>query len=618
MVSKKRARPAADSPADTAAPAAKLEDRVIKCSLAQTLKLPGAAALLEEYVRNTSRLLHRGSLALTHYLLRRLAADEAVTSAMLKDQMLYFTFFGLQAGASGSKNYGAAQAYYEQAAPEFHEQATGRLVNDTSVINAAARQFGVNVCTSLGATFDFQYNCRVTRVAGLAIPNYRPRFSGALCAHVFRRPPRRNAAEGPLDELHWKFIRRVRGFLGAEEDEEIPPWWGKLNMDRALRFRYQLLRYHEEAEAASGRHAKRFLLFPEVTQMRHFITIDAAFLRFILIRLGACERTVNQKTFNEQREMYQRCLFRCRATWKLGNTIQTDGVAVCFHVLKPAGEEPEPPAVKCKLREQGAASGKRGVSTSTAAPPHDPPLPLVPPGAPVAANDPGRYNIASVVQVVDGVETRYRLTRKQYYEDCHANRNIARRIKWDEVIEAEREAVRSTRRRTASLAAFEGYLRVKKQHSEAVWRENLKRRTSLLAMDSYIHKRKTMDTFWRRHLGTQRSIYVAWGDGSFSAGGRGERSVPKEKMKLASKRFALKVVDVDESFTTAKCCDCGRAVVPMLRRRPNGRRVEVRGLRRCVSNACREIPLKSRDYAAARNILKIALEAERPAYLCGP
>jgi hypothetical protein len=490
------------------------------------------------------------------------------------------------------------------------------MVFDGSIINAAARQFGVNVCTSLGATFDFQYNCRVTRVAGLAIPNYRPRFSGALCAHVFRRPPRRYATEGPLDELHWKFIRRVRGFLGAQEEEEIPPWWGERNMDRALRFRYQLLKYHEEAEAASGRHAKRFLLFPEVAQMRHFITIDADFLRSILIRFGACERSVDQGTFNEEREMYQRRLFRCRASWKLGKTIQTDGVAVCFHVLQPAGEDPEPPSAKFKLNKKGSASRKAGASTCAAT--SRAPQPLVPPGAPVAANDPGRYNIAAVVQVVDGVETRYRLTRKQYYEDCHANRNIARRIKWDKAIEDEREAVRSSQRRTASLPAFEGYLRVKKQHSDAVWRENLKRRTSLLAMDSYIHKRKTMDTFWRRHLGMQRNIFVAWGDGSFSAGGKGERSVPKEKLKLACKRFALKVVEVDERYTTAKCCDCGRAVLPVYRRMPNGRRLEVRGLRRCVSNACREIPLKSRDYAAARNILKIALEAERPGYLCGP
>ena len=611
MVSKKRARPPAGGP-----PPPKLEERVVKCCLARCLKIPGAAAILEDYVCNTSKLLHRGSLALTHCLLRRLAAGEAVTSAMLKDQMLYYTFFCLEAGASGSTKYPFAQTYYEQAAPEFHEQATCRLVNVGTVINAAARQFRDNVCTSLGETFHFKYNCRVTRVAGLAIPNYRTRFSAALCAHVFRRPAHRYAAEGPLDELHWKFIRRVRGFLGATEDEEIPTWWGEQNMDRALRFRYELLKYHEESEEASGRRAKRFLLFPEVTQMRHFITIDAAFLRCILIRIGACD--VTQKVFNEQREAYQRKLFRCRASWKLSNTIQTDGVAVCFHVMTPATEEPEPPAAKLKLRKKAAVLKKEGGPTSSSAPPYEAPQPLVPPGAPVAANDPGRYNIAAVVQLVDGVETRYRLTRKQYYEDSHANKNIERRIKWDAVIEEEREALRSSRRRTASVAAFEDYLRVRKQHSDALWRETLKRRTSLLAMDSYIHKRKAMDTFWRRHLGTQRDIYVAWGDGSFSAGGRGERSVPKEKMKQASKRFALKVVDVDESFTTAKCCDCGHAVIPVWVRRPAGRRIEVRGLRRCISNGCREIPLKSRDYAAARNILRIALEAERPAYLCAP
>ena len=601
MVSKKR--PRADG-----AVGGKLEERVIKCCLARCLKIPGAAAVLEEYVCNTSRLLHRGSLALRHFLLRRLAAGDVVTSEMLKDQMLYYTFFGLHAGSSTSKNHGSVIQHYRTTAAEFHEQATARLPHDGSILNAAARQFGVNVTTSLGETFQWKYNVRVARVADLVIPNYRSKFSPAVCSHIFRRPPVAHAAEGPLDYRHWAFILKVRGFLGADGDETITPWWGELHPGNALKFRYQLLKYHEEAEEACGRRKKRFEIFPEVMQMRHFITIDAAFLRYLLTRLGQVDSgDATTVDFNARREHYQRKLFRCRESWRLGKTIQTDGVAVCFHVMKAAGEgEPEQPASKCKQRSQKAPA-RQGDG-----------LPLIPPGAPVAANDPGVCNVAAVVEVVDGVTRFYRLTRKHYYEESHANMIIDARMKWESTLTVEREAVRITKKRTASVAAFEDYLRAKRLHAERLWHQELKRRTSRLALDAYIHKRKTLDGFWKSHLGEQRRVHLAWGDGKFSCSGRGGRSVPKEQTKLAAKRYALRVVDVDEMFTSVKCCDCGERVLPVYRLRADGRRKDVRGLRRCVSNACREIPLKSRDYAAARNIMRIALEAERPMYLRGP
>ncbi len=266
--------------------------------------------------------------------------------------------------------------------------------------------------------------------------------------------------------------------------------------------------------------------------------------------------------------------------------------------------DPEQPASKCKLRSPTPQNGSG--------------RPLIPPGVPVAANDPGVCNVAAVVEVVDDGTRFYRLTRKHYYEESHANRIIETRMKWDRSLTEERDAVRETKKRTASVAAFEHYLRVKKLHVERLWQQELKRRTSRLAMDGYIHKRKTLDGFWKSHLGEQRSVHLAWGDGKFSCSGRGGRSVPKEQTKLAAKRYALRVVEVDESFTSVKCCDCGERVLPVYRIKADGRRTDVRGLRRCVSNACREIPLKSRDYAAARNILRIALEAERPMYLRGP
>jgi hypothetical protein len=280
MVSKKRASPGG------AVGAAPTTERAVKCCLAKTLRLPGARAILEQYVCNTSKLLHRGSLALSHYLLRKLAAGEDVSSGALDDQMLYYTAFTLGDGDTHGMKYPGLRSYFNASAAEFHERSTARLPYDGSLINAAARQFGTNVKTALGGTFKIQYDIRLTRVANLVIPHYRSRFSAALCAHIFARPPGRRGAEGPLDEAHWEFIGKVRGFLDVADGESIPPWWGEIHQAEALRFRYKLLKYHGEAEISSGRRAKRFEVFPVIRQMRHFIAIDAVFLKYVLSRVG--------------------------------------------------------------------------------------------------------------------------------------------------------------------------------------------------------------------------------------------------------------------------------------------------------------------------------------------
>ena len=136
----------------------------------------------------------------------------------------------------------------------------------------------------------------------------------------------------------------------------------------------------------------------------------------------------------------------------------------------------------------------------------------------------------------------------------------------------------------------------------------------MLSMDTFIHKRKTVDRFWKRTVGLQAGMTVAYGDAGFASSGCGERSVPTCKMKEAAGRFS-RVVEVDEFRTSKTCCECGRDLLPVY---SPGNPRPLRAVRRCGSTECNEAPLKSRDWSAAINIMRRYVEPEAVPWLHRP
>ena len=126
-----------------------------------------------------------------------------------------------------------------------------------------------------------------------------------------------------------------------------------------------------------------------------------------------------------------------------------------------------------------------------------------------------------------------------------------------------------------------------------------------MAMDRYIHKRKTADRFWKRTVGLEKNIIVAFGDAKFSSSGPGRlglRSVPTAEFNKAASRFA-RVVPVDENFTTKKCCECGSILDTIPDPRHSNNPMGLRAVQRCCSIDGSKAPLKSMHCNAAVNIL---------------
>jgi hypothetical protein len=219
----------------------------------------------------------------------------------------------------------------------------------------------------------------------------------------------------------------------------------------------------------------------------------------------------------------------------------------------------------------------------------------------VVGVDPGRCNISSTVQLqADGSWKKCRLTRKQFYRDSHADKNLKKIQKIDlNNIAGEMAMLSECISKTASVEEFEKYLETKKRVDVKLWEHRLRRCFGLMAMDNYIHKRKTMDKFWKQTVGLKEDTVVAYGDAGFASSGRGERSVPTKTMRKAATRFSRLVVEVDEFNTSKTCCDCGACLLPI---RIPGKTKPLRAVRRCGSIECNETPLKSRDWSAAINI----------------
>ena len=149
----------------------------------------------------------------------------------------------------------------------------------------------------------------------------------------------------------------------------------------------------------------------------------------------------------------------------------------------------------------------------------------------------------------------------------------------------------------------------------------------MMDMAGYVGRRRALDRFWRRKVGLERNpeesrTVVVFGDGRFAASGRRERAVPRKATEAAAARFAKAVVKVGEQYTTIVCSGCHHPTEAVRLRRwkrgrdgmPVQRLVDVRELRRCVSNACRHCrasPYKSRDVDAAISILQVFLAGRR-------
>ena len=138
----------------------------------------------------------------------------------------------------------------------------------------------------------------------------------------------------------------------------------------------------------------------------------------------------------------------------------------------------------------------------------------------------------------------HRLTREQVYRMGKIYENNRRIMKWDKVVKYLQTYMSHYSSKTSDLNKFTEFVsRYMSDYNgtnvyRAMWDHYSQRRCSMLRMDNYIHKRKTLDNFFMSltPVGAQKPV-IAYGAAKFASGGKGEISVPVNMSMTGANNF---------------------------------------------------------------------------------
>jgi len=268
------------------------------------------------------------------------------------------------------------------------------------------------------------------------------------------------------------------------------------------------------------------------------------------------------------------------------------------------------------------------------------------------SNDPGRVNIAQTARAVLALGSPslqlsfLRFTRKQWRDDCHAERRLSRAARWCKNLEREHASLSAPgiSPKTASLENFAEYMRVFDSTRHAILREKSKKRWGNAEFRAWRAGKVSLSRFWGRvFTGTleegtykDRGVHLAYGSAKFSSAARGSPAVPT----TAAFKAAVKASHADlqaghgvgpqsEFGSTADCPVCtgvqckvrtthlsNRQEAKVAEKEAAGIKVpwyqlepEINGLKFCANPACAApgARLKSRDRLASTNQLMVLL-----------
>lgn len=372
----------------------------------------------------------------------------------------------------------------------------------------------------------------------------------------------------------------IRGILGFNEGDEIDDKWLKKegNLIKMLRLFVHINRLFEAQDH------KLFSILPLCRIKPHFITIDTSSMVPLLKELGLLDETVKEKKLDKKMlwDTFIKVNKVKTTTKTFTGTIDTDGVAINVHF-----ERPKSVLSTEKKPEEVTLEGKR-----------------------IIAVDPGRKNIFTMVDKIEGTERfkERKFTRAHYYKASGITTAIKKTNLWNKSVKNELEELSRNSPKTVNLERFMEYVTVVKNVEQPLWDEYFKRKWRNQTLRLYGGKKRTFANFFNT-LGLDDNTVVAYGSAKFAPTGKGEVAVPTSR---AYKEFAYraKTVLIDEFRTTMVHC-FDDSILQKVAKRKNNRLEAVRGLLWCNSTISNKFV--NRDMNAAINIWRCAkMYPERP------
>jgi len=613
-------------------------ETVVKCSLRSLLlgsegqKNRVAAAIDRRVVAYSKRVVlasrglnllarERCETAPSHAALAALEVDLDVVDVNTVRQLML--------GTTGCAKAVPRVQQLHQQRPFLLHDIRDRCVYDGNIYTDGAVGFAANVHTHLKENLlrvikKVVYECTVGSRDEQVLALFRICGWPPPVPRKARGAAKKKPAAPPVVTLTEDQAARVslcRGTLGLQGDAKLTRQWlkAKSNVAGMLKFFVLASRLLDEHAAP-----KRISLLPICTRKRHFITIDTNSLFGVARDARLVDGSCQLKSFRSLADAHWGSVLDFARVAPHGGrftgTIDTDGVSVCVHFARPKRAEPRP--APCTDPGPGPADAVTRGARADSRPCQEKLL-----ASRVVAFDPGRSNILFGVEVLaDGAVRRYRLTRRQYYQEAGINAAAARTEAWHRGIRAQLQALSEVSSKGYRVADFEAYLHVDMAVAPALWKEYLRRRWAQQRLRLHGGKKRVLARFFNsieRAGGDARPVLVAYGSAKLAPGGRGEVSVPvQEVFQECRRRFETHVVDEFRSTRVHHEDDALLLSVGIKgRRRKGGGRapLTVRGLLWCGSTKDARFAgsgkFVNRDENGALNILRCFLLPQRPAML---
>jgi len=327
-----------------------------------------------------------------------------------------------------------------------------------------------------------------------------------------------------------------------------------------------------------------FSIIPITHVKAHHITIDTYSLYGIMkdLKLISCD----EDTFIEMQTAQWASFFNYQSlatsVRTFTGTIETDGVAVSCHFLRP-----RVPGKKATY-DKKIDGPKRQV-----------------------AFDPGRNpNILLGVELLaNGKYKVWKLTRSQYYRDSGINQAKENTELWQADMASILVELSTVSDKGADLEQHNQFVAMYLKHQDALWVEYTKPKWSRQRFELHGSKKRVMDRFFEkiRKFDTTREVVVAYGSAKFASGGRGEISVPTAATFKACARH-FKTIPTDE-YRSTYVDHATDTILKTVGRRDT--RKNVHDLLWCGSTS-KKGKFVSRDFNAAINILRCINPRTRP------
>ena len=161
------------------------------------------------------------------------------------------------------------------------------------------------------------------------------------------------------------------------------------------------------------------------------------------------------------------------------------------------------------------------------------------------------------------------------------------------------------------MDSFQSALEHLRENRDQIYECNFRKKYARQRFACYSGKQKSIAKAMNRLEGMNKDsgapVAIAYGNGSFPPGQKGERFAPVNWVKDAVKvRFGDQFEEVDEYRTSKVCIHCNCQLWLCAQRGGDGRVYTIRGLMYCGSAACRSCPIKDRDEVGAFNIWRRA------------